>query len=105
MPLLGREPAVGREDAEALGGLARALLGLGRVPLPHSVRAVVGNNLPVPAKGRGNPCKVLTRSTAGLTGNRFPQAKEIVGKRRFPKIFQHLSQPNTPLVHTVVNGM
>lgn len=56
VPLLGREPAVGREDAEALGGLARALLGLGRVPLPHSVRAVVGNNLPVPAKGRGNPC-------------------------------------------------
>lgn len=53
--LLGREPSVGREDAQPLRGLARALLGLGRVPLAHPVRAVVGNHLPVPAKGQGDP--------------------------------------------------
>lgn len=49
--LLGREAPVGREDAQPLGRFARALLRLGRVALPHPVRAVVGNNLPVPAKG------------------------------------------------------
>lgn len=59
--LLGREPPVGREDAQPLGRFARALLGLGRVPLPHPVRAVVGNNLPVSVKGWGNWEKVLLR--------------------------------------------
>lgn len=109
--LLGREPPVGREEAEALRGLARALLALGRVPLPHSVRAVVGNNLPVPAERRGNLCKVLARSTAGLAGNTLLQTKEVVRKQRFPNVLQHLSEPSVPHVpstigaHTAVNGV